>query len=93
MLQGMPEVEDFATPLQKGGASPDPFGAVADHHHHRLGSQPTPLPQLRPEVAKNDVGFSPASHPEATHEGVATQGSLHPFAEQQQDTEAEAEKE
>ena len=35
----MPEVEDFTMVLKQVGASPDPFGTVADNHHHRLGSQ------------------------------------------------------
>ena len=51
MLDGMPEVEDFAAAFKQGGAFPDPLRAIAHDHHHGVSSQPAPFPESCPEVA------------------------------------------
>src|SRR5580658_5848177 len=40
MLHGVPEVENFAPADEPCGPVPDPFRAVANDHHHRVGAEP-----------------------------------------------------
>jgi hypothetical protein len=38
MFQSMPEIQDFTPAHEHTGSIPDPLGAVADNHHHGVGS-------------------------------------------------------
>ena len=79
----VPEIEDLAAGGKERRALPDPFGAIADDHDHRLGTEPPALAQRRTHLAKQAVGVREAGHHNAPDErGAVRQG--HPVGRLQQ---------
>src|SRR6202165_3146047 len=76
VLQGVPEIEDFATVDKPWGPVPDPLRPVANDHYHGVGAQPAQFPQLRIEPVEDRIGVTQTTDQEAARPGeVSTRSS------------------
>ena len=63
---------------------PDPFRAITDDHHHRLGAEPAQFPQLGIQPMEDGIGIAQTAHQKAPHYRAASGRSLDSLLRQQQ---------
>ncbi len=84
VLQGVPEIEDFATVDKPCGPVPDPLRPIAHDHHHGVGAEPAQFPQLRIEPVEDRIGVSQTTDQEAPHHRAAARRCFNTLFGQQQ---------
>src|SRR5271167_265791 len=82
VFQSVPEIEDFTTARKHAGAIPDPFRTIADNDYHRVGANPTQLPQLRIQSSKDGVSIPQASHQKPAHHRAPPWRGFHSLVRQ-----------
>ena len=84
ILQGVPEIQDFAAAYKHLGPVPNPLGAVTHDHHHGIGRvQPAQFAELGIQMAEDAVGIPQATHQKPANQAAASRRGFHPFAGQQ----------